>query len=337
MKKTVRDVAERVGFSAPAVYQALRGTGRLSSETRRKILDAASELGVRPNRTAANMKRGRHLAYGLLLHSWQTFPKHYLFALLNESRRRGMFLLIEYALPNEPPRMLEEDCVDAVLLFETETTPFLEELRRLAIPAIHVNANTRFEPNCITYDERAAIRLGLAHLAERGFRKTALLMGRGATPDKPVHYSSVDRESELKAVAKERGEAGHVLRLEHGRNHTLTARQLGALLERDPAVDSFILYSDSMVHSAYAAFRELKREPGVDVGVIGFNNSWRATDAFPALTALGVPADVLATEAMDALEVAIKHGETPGRTLSYRLFERQSTPGRAGRTVADRS
>lgn len=41
VRPTVRQVAERAGVSAATVSNALNGTGRLSEETRRRVLDAA--------------------------------------------------------------------------------------------------------------------------------------------------------------------------------------------------------------------------------------------------------------------------------------------------------
>jgi len=324
MKNSVRDVAERVGVSVPAVYQALRGTGRLSSQTRRKIIDAADQLGVRPNRTAANMKRGRHSAYGLLLHNWQAFPKHYLFALVSESRKRGVFLIVEYTPVDEAPRLIEEDCVDGVLLFEPVATPFHEDLKRFGIPVVHVNANTRFEPNCITYDERAAVRSAMAHFKANGWNRTALVLPQPAG-DAAKHYSLSDREDEYLAVMTERGDPPVIIRsfFRHAREDQL--RRLIEHFEPNPQIDSLLLYSDSMTNLAYSVVRRMGKEPGRDIGVIGFNNTGRSIDAMPASSALGVPSDVLAKTAMDSLEGAVKKGTAKPVVLQYTLYARSST------------
>lgn len=49
MAATIRQIAQRTGFSTAAVSQALRGTGRLSEETREKVQAAAREMGYQPD------------------------------------------------------------------------------------------------------------------------------------------------------------------------------------------------------------------------------------------------------------------------------------------------
>ncbi|MEV1294113.1 LacI family DNA-binding transcriptional regulator [Pseudonocardia sp. NPDC049635] len=61
------DVAERAGVSVAAASYALSGRGRVSQETRDRVLRVAEELGYRPNATARNLRRRRHGVLGLHL------------------------------------------------------------------------------------------------------------------------------------------------------------------------------------------------------------------------------------------------------------------------------
>ena len=51
-RPTIADVARHAGVSKGAVSFALNGRAGVSQETRRRILDAADELGWTPNRQA---------------------------------------------------------------------------------------------------------------------------------------------------------------------------------------------------------------------------------------------------------------------------------------------
>jgi DNA-binding LacI/PurR family transcriptional regulator len=56
---TIADVAAAVGVDKSAVYQTLKGTGRISNERRLQIRKAAEELGYEPDPIAQRLARGR--------------------------------------------------------------------------------------------------------------------------------------------------------------------------------------------------------------------------------------------------------------------------------------
>jgi transcriptional regulator with XRE-family HTH domain len=64
-KVTLDDIAERVGVSVAAVSQALSGKGRISQETKERILEVVEELSYQPDRYAQNLaQRSRMQAQG---------------------------------------------------------------------------------------------------------------------------------------------------------------------------------------------------------------------------------------------------------------------------------
>ncbi|WP_422935742.1 LacI family DNA-binding transcriptional regulator [Sinomonas sp. P47F7] len=64
---TILDVAALAGVSKSAASLALRGTGYVSETKRRAVLDAAAELGYRPNAAARAMGSQRSGIVGLIL------------------------------------------------------------------------------------------------------------------------------------------------------------------------------------------------------------------------------------------------------------------------------
>ena len=55
-KVGIKDIAARTGVSIATVSNALRNPGRVSEETRKKVLSAARKAGYTPNRLAANLR-----------------------------------------------------------------------------------------------------------------------------------------------------------------------------------------------------------------------------------------------------------------------------------------
>lgn len=56
-KVTIYDIAERSGVSVATVNRALNDTGRISESTRKRVLNAAQELGYKANRAAQSLRR----------------------------------------------------------------------------------------------------------------------------------------------------------------------------------------------------------------------------------------------------------------------------------------
>ncbi len=58
---TAKEIGRRLGLSQPTVSRILSGASRyrVSPETRRRVLDAAAQMGYRPNALARSLRRGR--------------------------------------------------------------------------------------------------------------------------------------------------------------------------------------------------------------------------------------------------------------------------------------
>ncbi|VTR54625.1 Degradation activator [Serratia fonticola] len=65
---TLADVAALAKVSTATVSMVLRNRGRISDETRKRVLSAIDELGYVYNQTAANLRNRSSNQVGLLLH-----------------------------------------------------------------------------------------------------------------------------------------------------------------------------------------------------------------------------------------------------------------------------
>ena len=75
-KVTIKDVAQKAGVAISTVHFALSGKPGVSELTRRRIREAAEELGYQPNAVASSLKKGpRHIV--LLLPSEEGTNKYY--------------------------------------------------------------------------------------------------------------------------------------------------------------------------------------------------------------------------------------------------------------------
>ncbi len=67
MPVTMKKIASESGVSVQTVSTVINGRPGIGAETRRRILEMASELGYRVNTSARNVRSGRTGAIGMLM------------------------------------------------------------------------------------------------------------------------------------------------------------------------------------------------------------------------------------------------------------------------------
>ncbi|QHO91566.1 LacI family transcriptional regulator [Actinomyces sp. 432] len=180
---TQQDVAAAAGVSRGLVSLALKGGGRMSPQTRRRILDAAARLDYHPNAAAAELaaRQSRRLAvvvpyldnpfFGLLLR-----------ALRRRARQAGYTLV---ALVSDLGEDLESSTIDDVLSLRpaglilpgtSMTATELRDLgRRVRLCVIDRSLPESADIATVRLDEADAARLTVEHLTSQGYTRLTFL------------------------------------------------------------------------------------------------------------------------------------------------------------------
>ena len=93
---TLQDIAEKVGVSTCAVSHAINGTGRLSPETRERILSVVRELGYRKNYAAAALSSGNSRMIGVVFPSLRLYLYELMEPMEKAFRQHGYSLLYTF-------------------------------------------------------------------------------------------------------------------------------------------------------------------------------------------------------------------------------------------------
>src|SRR4051794_11394694 len=210
----MKQIAQFTGLSVPTVGNVLgRSANRYSAETQRRVLEAAKQMGYKPNSSARAMRNGRIGCAALVLsRSHQQVLSHIPAGLLDglddELNRHNMHLTVSRLTDEQLsrddflPKVLREYMADGMLVNYTHEIPprMLELIHAHHTPAVWVNA--KLASDCVYPDdagaaERAArellalghTRIALLHLIEQG-----LFEGMTFEQARPrFHYSAGDR------------------------------------------------------------------------------------------------------------------------------------------------
>jgi LacI family transcriptional regulator len=300
--RTIRDVARLAGVSIGTVSKALNANGRLSAETRAKVLRIAKAIDYRPNDLAQSLHRARSMTVGIL--SNDSFGR-FAFPIVEALERRlfdhgiAVFMCNATDDPMRERRHIDQllgKRVDGLVVTarRADRRAPIEPAAR-GLPVVYVFSQVE-NPDalCLLPDDEGGARLAVSHLAALGREKIAHITG-------PERFEAV-RLREMgwqKALAK----AGLKMRADDcrpGRWSEAWGREATQdLFSRRRAVpDALFCGNDQIARGAVDALREMGLDVPDDVAVVGFDN-WdvMVEGARTALTSVDMNLHTLGREA----------------------------------------
>ncbi|MFB9319949.1 LacI family DNA-binding transcriptional regulator [Cryptosporangium minutisporangium] len=324
---TMQDVARAAGVATSTVSRAFARPGRVSSETARRIHEAASVLGYHVNPIAQALQAGRTSMIALVI-SDVTNPFH------NEIIRgaqataaeAGYTLLLSDAQESSAQeRETLERAVAAVdgIVLATSRMPD-SSIRTIAKqrPVVLLNRALVDVP-CVVTDNPGGARHAAAHLAELGHERVTYLAGPEASWVDGMRWRTLRENAPLLGL--------HARRLGPYAPTVAGGRAAAAEFVHHPT-SAVIAYNDLMAIGFIRALAAHGAHVPRDVSVIGFDNIFPAALVTPALTTVAAPLRHMGRTAVHNL-LAIVRGAQPRSqepvTLPARLVVRASTTARS--------
>ena len=317
---TQQDVALAAGVSRGLVSLALKGEGRMSDETRRRILRTARTLGYRTNTAAAELAARRSSRLAVIVPYLDNPFFDVLLRCLRRHAADAGHVLVAFVSDLEDS--LEHTTVDDVLsmrpagLLLPGTSMSEDELTALAgqVPlcVIDRDLETGIVP-VVRLDEADAARRIAAHLAAQGLTNLSFF-----SPAPGLQELLLDeRRGACRAAAGAAGLAFTEVTCDDGASAALArARaELGAPL-------GAVAYNDVLGIDVLAATLAAHLEPGRDVALVSYDNSQLAARRQFSLTSIDQSPDRLARAAITALL-------SPARTPAARVTVQGSLVVRA--------
>lgn len=309
-KPTLGSVAKEAGVSIPTVSQVMRGTGRISEQTREKVLRAAKRLHYLPDSRAAAMRSGESHEIGVVINQFSNpFNAEVVSGVVDLLEAEGYLVSILDTRDDadRQGRQLEafiRNGRGGLLWVPALATPpgTLDMLRTHGIPTVTFmrSASRDFDHVGV----RNADATATAYLADLGHQHIAYLGGTDMTSVRK------ERISGYQQVLTERGLGpGTIWNSRDNKRAALDA--MIALHHASPETTAVVCNGDMVAMGACLGLIHSGLQPGVDVSVIGFDDIEDAAVATPALTTMAVSPQKLGQKLARVLLDRIKDPDMP--------------------------
>lgn len=331
-RPTMQDVAERAKVSRALVSLVMNDSPQVSEEKRRSVLQAATELGYRPNLMARNLAQQRSQTIGVLVDDLRNpFFGEVVDGIEAAADEHGFRVLILNG-HRDPQR--EVQAVETLLQFQVEGLALVGprisdgELTRMARSAPCVlAASGASHPgvDTVVTDGHRGAELAVEHLADLGHRHIVHIDG-GA------NVSAAERRAGYRAGMRAAG-LGELTDVRVGGDDEADA--LGVidelLAEPEPPTAIFA-FNDLLAAGALDRLDDAGVRVPTEMSLVGFDNTFISALRYFSLTTINQPTLSMGRLAVTTLLDRIDNGadEPVRHNLAPQLVVRNTT-GRAPR------
>jgi DNA-binding LacI/PurR family transcriptional regulator len=302
----LRDIAQRVGVSIRTVSRAIHNSGYVDPDRRQAILKAAKELGYQPDRAARSLRTGRSFEVVVMSQSMDELRMAVVAAFERALRGKGYSVSMVFGsvgldrVEDLIREIRQRRPAGVLVLVHTPSwfAPIADALRDSGVPGVAVDVDdARVDGVCI--DRQQGVYEAVRYLHDQGRRRIAYLGPRGSR-NRLDGYDRALAELELAPVYLYAESWGDCVRL--GRE----------IRRKHPMPDAVQAFSDEWAMRFLASLHEVGARVPDDIALVGFDDRWMASLAWPALTTVAQPTTE-AGEAAAELMLARLAADGPAR------------------------
>jgi DNA-binding LacI/PurR family transcriptional regulator len=336
MKPTLRQIAERTGYSISTISRSLANSPSISRKTREEVHKVATEIGYRPAaRKRRRRKKKKTLHFALLAdyrigEFYASLFCGYRDASYKEDVRISLLSVRDQR--SECVRFIQqihkENSYDGfILFFPALDRTHYDQILKVLPKGFPVVSNALVDnPNIatVTFDGYSGGRLAAEHFQKMGYRRLGIIEGPGLRPE------SRFRSNGFSDFIKHHSEIELTWRFTGNYEYTSGAEAFQSFQKAPEgrAADAVFAANDSMA----SGFMEAARTAGLhipeDVAVLGYDNLPDAVHRKPSLSSIQTDFIELGASSIRTLKnklskQAYKHGTLS--LIPVTLVQREST------------
>jgi len=327
---TLKDIAERCGYTANTVSRALRNDEKLPESTRSSIQKLAREMGYVPNSSARALRCGTSHTIAVIINDitnpYYSNMLSQIDQLLKGKNYHPMILCshLDEDLASTMIQLAISQQVDGILFFPFNNAQHIRELHASGIPFVMMDRwIPNIEADIARIDDFAAGYTLTHHLLSQRHRRFLYMAGPF------VNSSQVDRQNGITEALQAAGlNINDHLRILPWDSMPASPSPADVFDLLQPLDYTAILaFNDVLAYQAMTAFLSKGMRVPEDISVVGIDHiRWRNT-YLPPLTSITVDGLSVAEAAIDLLFSRIADPEIPFRhhVLPIRLHEDGTT------------
>ncbi len=321
---TIRDVAKKAEVHPSTVSRVFSGNATISEATRKRVLEAASQLDFQPHAIARSLSTQRTETIGIVIpHVFEGFFDDSFFpqtmrGMLEASYQSNFRLIVggSQGYQDEISRITEimqSSQADGIVVMssrlDVDTVSHLSSLNCPFVLLGHPPTQNTIEINWVDADNYQATAQAIEHLLHLGHTRIAYVGGD------PKTLTTQEREEAYKDTMQAAGITLNPKWIDYGYfdepgGYTAVQRMKN-LGSQTPT--AYYAANDLMAVGILRALDELNLRVPQDISVMGTNNSYLSQHTNPPLTTIDVPYAEIAKKAVELLISQItKESKTPG-------------------------
>jgi LacI family transcriptional regulator len=320
---TIVDIAKKLNISHVTVSRVLNGLGKspVAEETRKRVLEAAREMGYYPNRMARALATGRSNVIAVSLPGLSLPMYGQVIRSLQSCLRKDGFNLIPFA--NGGGISLRGWPIDGALAFcaELSVGRFLQDSMDMKIPLVAMMTPEMNDyADYVDVDLYEASRDAVRHLVESGRKRVAFVvaeMSNRAGFSRLDAYLDVMRESDLPT---------EIITL-NDVSRTCARDGICDYVKQNGCPDGFFCSNDDFALGTYRALRDLDLRIPEDTGIIGCDGIEDTEYIDPPISTIIQPVEAMCEKAWQFLKQRLDSPDLPQQRMMLKahLEIREST------------
>lgn len=335
VKTTLRDVANRSGFSITTVSHVLNDVPgkRIPAATRERVRAAAAELDYSPNRLAQGLRLQRSNTLGFVNDQITTSPHagQTILGAQDAAAEHGSLLLLmttgnDPDLENREIQALRDRQVDGIVYAAEYHRVLTPPAALRGVPAVLLDARSSTEGfSCVVPDEVGGAMTAIKELTDHGHRRIGFVTNIMDIPATRLRLEGFRKGLRLAHRTYQKA-----LVVEDVSEAAGGFRAASTLLRRPPAdrPTAIFCFNDRMAMGAYQAAAELGLRIPDDLSIVGFDDQELISAGLrPGLTTVALPHYAMGRWAVTTLLRDIEtEGKEPPRSeiLACPLVRRAS-------------